>query len=333
MPEAAPFPVSAAGRTRFVLARRGARPAHDPRRHQGVLVEDERDAGGRLVATATIFLTGRECPWHCTMCDLWRHTLAEDTPSGAIPAQVASACRVLAGRPHPIEAVKLYNAGSFFDPRAVPDADYEAVAEALAGFGHVIVESHPALIGRRVDRWIAALARHGGASLEVAMGLETVHPGALDRLNKGFDLERFARAARGLADRGVALRVFLLIAPPFVPAAEQDGWLLRSIEAAFDLGAAVVSMVPTRPGNGALEALAADGSFRAPALSDIERSAALALASGPRGRVFTDTWDLERFSSCDRGCLDPRRRRLAAMNLEQRVLPPCVCEACGGSPA
>ena len=48
--------------------------------------------------------------------------------------------------------MKLYNAGSFFDPRAVPDADYDAVAEALAGSARVIVESHPALVGPRVDR-------------------------------------------------------------------------------------------------------------------------------------------------------------------------------------
>ena len=27
--------------------------------------------------------------------------------------------------------MKLYNAGSFFDPRAVPDADYDGVAAAL----------------------------------------------------------------------------------------------------------------------------------------------------------------------------------------------------------
>ena len=55
--------------------------------------------------------------------------------------------------------MKLYNAGSFFDPRAVPDADYDGVAAALAGLSRVIVESHPALVGPRVDRLLDALAR------------------------------------------------------------------------------------------------------------------------------------------------------------------------------
>ena len=65
------------------------------------------------------------------------------------------------------------------------------------------------------------------------MGMETAHPEALDRLNKRFTLEDFATAARALGDRGVALRVFLLISPPFVPSEQQDAWLLRSLERSF----------------------------------------------------------------------------------------------------
>ena len=102
--------------------------------------------------------------------------------------------------------MKLYNAGSFFDPRAVPDADYDAIAATLAGLSRVVVESHPALVGPRVDRLLAALAREAGGErpiqLEVAMGLETAHPGALDRLNKRFTLEGFRTASAALADRG-----------------------------------------------------------------------------------------------------------------------------------
>ena len=71
---------TAAERDRFVLAQRPPRRRHDPWRHQGVLVEPERAADGRIVRVATIFLTGRECPWRCVMCDLWQHTIEEDTP-------------------------------------------------------------------------------------------------------------------------------------------------------------------------------------------------------------------------------------------------------------
>jgi hypothetical protein len=97
------------------------------------------------------------------------------------------------------------------------------------------------------------------------------------------------------------------------------------VDAAFDCGASVVSLVPTRKGNGSMEALEAAGRFRGPTLEDIERSMALALAlSSRRGRVFVDLWDLGRFAGC-RECLAARRARLHAMNLEQRVLPECAC--------
>jgi hypothetical protein len=90
----------------------------------------------------------------------------------------------------------------------------------------------------------------------------------------------------------------------------------------------VVSLVPTRSGNGALDALAAEGAFRAPSLADIEGSIELAIARhGPRGRIFVDLWDLHRFSSCPH-CFEARRARLHAINLEQRVLPQPTCAAC-----
>jgi hypothetical protein len=118
------------------------------------------------------------------------------------------------------------------------------------------------------------------------------------------------------------LRVFLLIAPPFVPRRDQDTWLLRSVDAALSCNATVISLVPSRSGNGTLEALSAAGAFSPPDLDDVERSFELALAhAAGRGRVFVDVWDLEQFSTCP-GCLPARRARLHAMNLQQRVLPP-----------
>jgi len=157
------------------------------------------------------------------------------------------------------------------------------------------------------------------------MGLETAHPAALDRLNKRFTFERFARAAGALADRGIALRVFLLISPPFIADDDQDAWLTRSLDAAFSSGASVVSLVPTRAGNGAMDALAAAGLFRAPNLDDVERAFSLALThTSGRGRVFLDLWEIDRFMACE-CCRAPRRDRLRAMNREQRVLAPFTC--------
>ncbi len=327
------YPAGAIARDRFVRDRRGQRTRHDAWRHQGVLVEDERTAGGSIASVATVFLTGRECPWRCVMCDLWQYTIAADTPRGAIPAQIAAARDELRGRSTAVTHIKLYNASSFFDPRAVPEEDYDGVAAQLAGLAHVVVESHPALVGSRVDRFLDALDRHrtgtAALQLEVAMGLETVHPEALERLNKRMTVDAYAVAAERLRARGVSLRAFLLISPPFVPPAEQNDWLFRSIDVAFSCGASVVSLIPTRAGNGALDTLASARAFRAPRLEDIERSIESALDVRPdRGRILVDLWDLQRFSGCGR-CFEVRRARLHAINLEQRLSPRRSCTACG----
>jgi archaeosine synthase beta-subunit len=343
----AAYPATARARDAFIVSRRPARPAHDPRRPQGMTVEQEPTASGRLADVVTVFLTGRECPWRCAMCDLWKYTTEQDTPLGAIPHQLREALRLVApqldeDRPLRLGAsrlaqgrhIKLYNAGSFFDPRAVPPSDYGAIASAVAGFSRVIVESHPALIGPRVDEWRDALdgeAAGRAPQLEVAMGLETANPGALERLNKQMTLDQFRRAAGELARRDIALRVFVLVAPPFVAASEQAHWLGRSVDLAFDCGASVVSLIPMRDGNGAVEALADEGLYDAPTLDGLEAAMEQAI-EGARGRVFADLWDLERLASCAE-CFGARQARLARMNLTQRAVARVSCEVCSHAEA
>ena len=48
------------------------------------------------------------------------------------------------------------------------------------------------------------------------MGLETVHPKILERLNKKMTTEQFATAARRLREHDIDLRVFILVKPPFM---------------------------------------------------------------------------------------------------------------------
>ena len=62
------------------------------------------------------------------------------------------------------------------------------------------------------------------------MGLEPAHPQALERLHKRMSPETFARAADALRTRGVRVRAFLLVHPPFVPAADREEWLERSLD-------------------------------------------------------------------------------------------------------
>ena len=322
------YPAAAGARDAFILSRRPARAAHDPWRAHGVTVEQEPTGTGELAEVVTVFLTGRECPWHCAMCDLWKYTTDADTPAGAIPHQIRA---LRLGRSGLAQGrhIKLYNAGSFFDSRAVPPADYRAIADAVSGFSRVIVESHPALIGARVDEFLDALAAEASgevARLEVAMGLETAHPGALERLNKRMTVDQFRHAAAELRRRDVALRVFVLVAPPFVPAHEQAQWLRRSVDLAFDCGATAVSLIPMRDGNGTVEALGAEGLYAAPTLDAFDDAMDAALDRA-RGRVFADLWDVQRLASCA-ACFAPRKARLEQMNLTQRPAARVSCAAC-----
>jgi hypothetical protein len=287
-------------------------------RPHACFVEDEMGAGGAVRRVATVFLTNRECPFRCLMCDLWQHTLEESVPAGAIARQIDVALAALPSAP----VIKLYNSGSFFDHRAVPPGDYPEIAERLKGFRRVIVECHPSFVGPEVERFRDLL--HG--KLEVAMGLETAHPDVLAKLNKRMTLESYALAAGQLHAMGIASRAFVLVQPPFLPVDEAADWAVRSAAFAFDQGAGAVSLIPVRAGNGALDALVATGEFSPPRLATLEAAFDGALALG-YGRVFADTWDLARFSHCP-ACLDARSVRLRDMNLAQRWLPPVCCAAC-----
>jgi radical SAM enzyme (TIGR01210 family) len=327
------YPDPPAARDRWILARRPPRPRHDLAKPQGAFIEDECAASGAIAPVLTVLLTSRECPWRCLMCDLWRFTVTQDIPPGVIPAQIQHALHNLPPGSHPRQ-VKLYNAGSFFDPRAVPPVDDDAIAAQLARFERVIVECHPALVGPRCRRFRDRLAAHATAAsaappaLEVAMGLETAHPAVLAKLNKRMTLDQFRRAADFLCERNLALRVFILVQPPFLPAEAAVEWSVRSAELAFDCGATAATLIPTRAGNGALDALAAAGEFTPPRLATLEAALKAGIALR-RGRVFADVWDLERFADCA-VCFPARAERLRQMNLTQRVLPRVVCAACGG---
>lgn len=279
------------------------------------LKEVERQADGRMAPGITVFLVNRECPWRCAMCDLWRYTLPGRGAAGSIARQIDIALRE-AGT-EGMEWVKLYNAGSFFDLGAIPAEDYPGIAERCRAFSRVIVECHPSLVGNSLVRFRDLLGPK--VRLEVAMGLETMHPEALEQMNKRFDLVGFRRAAWFIRGNLCDLRVFLLARPPFVPMQEVERWLERSIDFAFNSGADPVVIIPTRVGNGAMERLVRMGLHSAPAFSLLERGMEYGLSLG-RGRIFVDLWDVEGLVGQDTD-LAGRRAALEQLNASQGGQP------------
>ncbi len=282
-------------------------------RPQAFFVEPEHSAAGLVEDVATIFLTNRECPFRCLMCDLWKGTTEETVPLGAIPQQIDFALSQLG----PAQHLKLYNSGNFFDAQAIPPADHPAIAGRCRGFKSVIVENHPKLSGPRCLPFRDLLACDG-IEFEIAMGLETIHPEVLPKLNKQMTADDFAAAARFLKSEGIRTRAFILLKPPYLN--ERDGieWALRSIEFAFASGVSCCSVIPTRGGNGIMEQLADDGLFSPPSLDALEEVLERGLALRA-GRVFVDLWD-----AVQRHGADPessaRIEGLRRMNLLQTTL-------------
>ena len=312
----------------------------DVLRPHAFLVEPELSAHGKLVQVATIFLTNRECPWRCVYCDLWKNTTIETVPRGAIPAQIDFALAQLwrdefrespsdelgtrGTRPSSARQIKLYNAGSFFDPKAVPPEDFPAIAEQVRTFERVIVECHPALVGQSALRWQQLIRP---SQLEVAMGLEIARDSILEKLNKRMTLESFRRAARFLEANGIGLRVFVILKPPHVLTEEEAlDFGKRSIEFAFDCGASVVTVIPARGGSAELAELASQGLFSAPLLSSLEAVVDHGV-SLRHGRVFADLWDVAQLAACPH-CSLARISRLRETNLTQVILPRIDCRAC-----
>ncbi|MED6335526.1 MAG: radical SAM protein, partial [Planctomycetota bacterium] len=184
------------------------------------MVEEERSAEGAVEPVVVAFLTGAECPFTCTFCDLCVNTLDGPTPPGATAHQVAQVALAHPDAPH----VKLYNSGNFWDRRAVPPGDMGRIALALRGRRSVIVETHPRLVDERARAFDEAL----GGGLQVAMGLETADPEVLATLNKSMTPDDFAAAAGRLRGWGIPVRAFILVRPPGHGAAEGLAWARRS---------------------------------------------------------------------------------------------------------
>ncbi|MEI8224524.1 MAG: radical SAM protein [Bacteroidota bacterium] len=303
---------------RWIVSNRGRKNSVDPQKPYAWLVEKERTISGEIEDIAIIFLTNRECPFRCLMCDLWKNTTDVPVPVGAIPNQIEWALNHLPEVKH----LKLYNSGSFFDGRAIPEEDYKRIASLVSSFETVIVESHPRLINEKCLLFRDMLK----PDLQIALGLETVHPEILRKLNKQMTLGDFRNSVSYLTQHGILSRAFILLRPPFLSESEGIYWAERSLDFAFSTGVECCTVIPVRAGNGAMDLLLGKGDFAPPDIHSLE----IVLEYGIKlnaGRVFADVWDLVLFSSC-RKCIDQRTNRLIAMNLSQNIISriECTCD-------
>jgi hypothetical protein len=299
----------------WIVANRGKKNSVDPQKPYAWLVEKERTISGKIEDIAIIFLTNRECPFRCLMCDLWKNTTDESIPVGGIPAQIEWALNHLPVVKH----LKLYNNGNFFDQRAIPEEDYGRIASLVSNFETVVVESHPRLINKRCLRFRDMLK----PELQIAMGLETVHPDILPKLNKRMNPGDFKNSVDFLSRHGILSRAFILLRPPFLSESEGIYWAERTLDFAFDAGVECCIVIPVRAGNGVMDWLMDKGFFALPVIRSLEQVLEYGIQMNA-GRVFADVWNIGLFSSCSK-CIGQRTSRLIEMNLRQKIIPPVKC--------
>jgi radical SAM enzyme (TIGR01210 family) len=280
------------------------------------LHEQEPALSGGINTVNTLFLTSKECTFKCIMCDLWKNTLEEAPPPKAIVRQIDYALERLPRA----DVIKLYNNGNFFDPHAIAPEIYPALISRLKNYQRVVVENHP----RLCNQTCIAFSRQLQGELEVAMGLETIHPDILPRLNKQLTPEDFREATLFLRKHHIDVRAFALLNVPYLTSRQENiVWTLRTVKFAFDCGAVRCSIIPVRAGNGVMDLLWKENYYAPPSLDTLEIAFEEALSLG-QGQVFVDTWDLASFSECP-ACFAARRDRLQKMNLTQTISPKISC--------
>ncbi len=294
-------------------------------KHVPLAVWNERENAGQgnCVDVTTVILVGAECRFACTMCDLWKHTLDQATPPGALLQQIDLAQTKVA----PAQWIKLYNASNFFDPYAVPIQELPEIASRCNRYERVIVENHPRLLKPTIAEFAGMIS----GKLEVAMGLETIHPQSLSLLNKESTLDDFVHACQWLIKHQVDIRAFVLLQPPGTRDDEAIEWAVSSIDFAFENGARHVSLIPTRGGDGLMVEFQKQNIFRPPTAGQLEQALdqaiQLALGKHPRCVVTADLWDWGNLRGHCGVCSMPRKSRLENINLNQQhfAMPTFQC--------
>jgi len=138
------------------------------------------------------------------------------------------------------DELRVYSSGSFFDDKQFPPEFRKYFAEKCRqkGVSKLVLESVPKFITAKT------LADFDGINLHVAVGLEVADNEVLLKLNKGFTVEDYVRAAETIHQSGAKLRTYLLANPPFVDDIKKS--LYESVEFAkkYSDSIVVINLLP-----------------------------------------------------------------------------------------
>lgn len=288
--------------------------------------KEKEDVGGRAVDAGVVILRTSGCShFHRGGCSMCGYNIESDRSISAedIVRQFDGALASLGE----VGMVKVYTSGSFLDRREVPAEASDHILGACADRGaRLLVESRPEYItGEALD---AVLSRHG--DVELAIGLESANDRVLRHsVNKGFTVADYDRAAGLMRERGVDLRTYVLLKPPFLTEREAVEDAVATAEHAAPFSHSIsVNAVNVQKGT-LVERLWKDWSYRPPWLWSVLDVAERCAGLGPKLLCDPVGGGTQRGAhncgACDDVILDGLKAFTASQDRSRLARPECGC--------
>ncbi len=206
-------------------------------KEKDVLNEGVVDAGVVLLPTIG-------CRWGrvsgCTMCGYIYE--AGKLTQGKLIEVFQEAATKLSNVPY----IKIFTSGSFFDPEEVPRGVLDSIIASLNSMRveRVQVESRPEFIKKE---YLERVLDSADFDFEVGIGLETSSDLLRENsINKGFTFKDYKKAVELCRSRGVLVKTYLLLKPPFILEREAISDIVKS---AFDAAKAGANRISINPMN------------------------------------------------------------------------------------
>lgn len=168
---------------------------------------------GRLVDVGVAILQTSGCRhFHeggCSMCG-YNVGGARDVK----PEQIRKQMERVFEQSKDVSILKIYTSGSFLDDCEVPPDSRDFILKGCADRGtRLLFESRPEFVTKETLSQVFSIH----SNLEVALGLESANDRVLKySINKGFTVADYDKAAQQLRAKGIDLRTYVLLKPPFL---------------------------------------------------------------------------------------------------------------------
>ncbi len=270
----------------------------------------------------------------CTMCSYLLDGSSRSPTAEELVQQFTTALDQITGLDSPL-SVKIYTSGSFFDEEEVPPDARGRILDLIAEdarIEEVVIESRPEYVSEGVLSELKE--RLKDRVVEIGMGLES----SSDRVrslcvNKGFSFADFLSAVERARVRGIGVRAYVLLKPPFLTETEAVLDAKKTIGDALAAGVTTISLNPVNiQKNTLVEQLWKGGHYRSPWLwSVLEVIESARSAAGNEVNVICDPVaagkqrGAHNCGKCDESVVSAIRRFVLSQNLEDLKAPGCDC--------